>query len=491
MIRILGSNRQACSGPSRRDWLQIGGSTLAGITLADLLKVQAAASISPKAKSCILLYLYGAPSQLETFDPKPDAPVEIRGEFGHMATSIPGIRFCDRLPRLAAVANKMTILRSVTHQHPIHGVAFATTGVPTIDAPMELAPRDARHWPYIGSVVDYLFRSQGSKAPVLDHLALPFPFSSQRVGEVQRAGPYPSFLGGEYSPTWTRFVGHGTRNAKKTLQKMVWDAPEPYRGVNSDCRFTLSESDGTSDDPVVLDRLAKRLSLAQQLDQAQPQFEAMPGAPAMSRQRASALDLLRSNRVRDALDLRKEPVKSRERYGETLFGQSALAARRLVEAGSRFVSVFWDEYGLAGTGWDTHWDHFPRMKDELLPGLDQALAGLLDDLDQRGLLDETLVVCLSEHGRTPQIQKVEGGGRDHWAQVYSVALAGGGIARGRVIGRSDRIAGTVADRPISPKDILATIYHLLGFDPETTLIDRTGRPSPLVANASILTDALA
>ena len=154
MIRILGSNRQACSGPSRRDWLQIGGSTLAGITLADLLKVQAAASISPKAKSCILLYLYGAPSQLETFDPKPDAPVEIRGEFGHMATSIPGIRFCDRLPRLAAVANKMTILRSVTHQHPIHGVAFATTGVPTIDAPMELAPRDARHWPYIGSVVD-------------------------------------------------------------------------------------------------------------------------------------------------------------------------------------------------------------------------------------------------------------------------------------------------------------------------------------------------
>jgi arylsulfatase A-like enzyme len=131
------------------------------------------------------------------------------------------------------------------------------------------------------------------------------------------------------------------------------------------------------------------------------------------------------------------------------------------------------------------------MKDELLPGLDHALAGLLEDLDERGLLDETLVVCLSEHGRTPQIQKVAGGGRDHWAQVYSIALAGGGIARGRVIGRSDRIAGTVAERPISPKDILATIYHLLGFDPETTLMDRTARPSPLVANASILRDALA
>ena len=490
MLRILGSRRQACSGPSRRDWLQVGGSTLAGISLADLLKVQAAGT-SPKAKSCILLYLYGAPSQLETFDPKPDAPVEIRGEFGHMPTSIPGIRFCDRLPRLARVADKMTILRSVTHQHPIHGVAFATTGVPTIDVAMELAPRDARHWPYIGSVVDYLFRSRGSKAPIPDNLALPFPFSSQRVGEVQRAGPYPAFLGGEYSPTWTHFIGHGTRTAKKTLQEKVWEAPEPYRGVNADCRFTLSENDGPGTESVVLDRLDGRISLARQLELAQPRFESISGAPALGRQRTSAMDLLRSRRVRDALDLRREPARARERYGETLFGQSALAARRLVEAGTRFVSVFWDEYGLAGTGWDTHWDHFPRMKDELLPGLDHALAGLLEDLDERGMLDETLVVCLSEHGRTPQIQKVAGGGRDHWAQVYSIALAGGGIARGRVLGRSDRIAGTVAERPISPKDILATIYHLLGFDPETTLLDRTARPSPLVANASILRDALA
>ena len=160
----------------------------------------------------------------------------------------------------------------------------------------------------------------GSKAPNPDNLALPFPCSSQRVGEVQRAGPYPAFLGGEYSPTWTRFIGHGTRNAKKTLQEKVWEAPEPYRGVNSDCRFTLSEGDGTNDDSLVLDRLSRRVSLAQQLELAQPRFESIPGAPAMSRQRASAMDLLRSKRVRDALDLRQEPVKARERYGETLFG---------------------------------------------------------------------------------------------------------------------------------------------------------------------------
>ena len=491
MLRVLGSHRQACSGFSRRDLLQIGGSSLMGLGLADLLQLQAAAKTGPKAKACILLYLYGAPSQLETFDPKPDAPVEIRGELGHMPTAIPGVRFCDRLPRLARVADKMTVLRSVTHQHPLHGVAFATTGVPAIDAPMELAPRDARHWPYIGSVVDYLFRAKGSKGAIPDNLALPFPFSSQRVGEVQRAGPYPAFLGGEYSPTWTRFIGHGTRNARKTLQEKVWDAPEPYRGVNADCRFSLTQGDDSLVEAVVLDRLNGRLSLARQLELAQPRFESLAAAPAMSRQRSTALDLLRSNRVRDALDLRLEPVKARERYGETLFGQSALAARRLVEAGSRFVSVFWDEYGLAGTAWDTHWDHFPRMKDELLPGLDQGLAGLLEDLDERGMLDETLVVCLSEHGRTPQIQKVAGGGRDHWSQVYSVALAGGGIARGRVIGKSDRIGGTVADRAVSPKDILTTIYHLLGFDPETTLTDRTNRPSPLVAGGSVLHDALA
>jgi uncharacterized protein (DUF1501 family) len=175
----------------------------------------------------------------------------------------------------------------------------------------------------------------------------------------------------------------------------------------------------------------------------------------------------------------------------TLFGQACLTARRLVEAGSRFVSVFWDEFGLAGSGWDTHWDHYPRLKEELMPGFDRAWYGLIRDLDERGLLDETLVLCLSEHGRTPKLQNNRGGGRDHWSQAYTCLFAGGGIARGRVVGKTDRLGGTVVDRPVSPKDVLATAYHLLGIDPTLTLTDRAGRPVPLVGDGGVVTEMLA
>jgi uncharacterized protein (DUF1501 family) len=162
----------------------------------------------------------------------------------------------------------------------------------------------------------------------------------------------------------------------------------------------------------------------------------------------------------------------------------------LVEAGSRFVTVFWDEFGLAGSGWDTHWQHYPRMRKELMPGFDRGFSGLISDLDQRGMLDDTLVMVLSEHGRTPKLSKGDGGGRDHWSQAYSVLLAGGGIARGKVVGKTDSIGGTVADRPVSPKDILATAYHLLGYDLETTLRDRTTRPVSIVPGGQVVREVL-
>ncbi len=206
--------------------------------------------------------------------------------------------------------------------------------------------------------------------------------------------------------------------------------------------------------------------------------------------RDSAFALIANDSVKQALNVKRESPRTRDRYGHTVFGQSCLAARRLVEAGSRFVSVFWDEFGLAGSGWDTHWEHYPRMKNELMPGFDRGYAGLIEDLHDRGMLDDTLVVVLSEHGRTPKLNNAKGAGRDHWSQAYSALFAGGGVARGKVVGKTDSIGGTVTDNPMSPKDVLATIYHLLGYDLETTLNDRVSRPQPLAPGARVMTDIL-
>jgi hypothetical protein len=502
MLRVLGSPKRLCDGWTRRDMLWAGGLGLFGLGLGDLFRLEEAQASSARpaagrhfgqAKSCILLYLYGAPSQLELCDMKPEAPAEIRGELRPIRSSLAGCDVCELLPHLGRVLDRMTVVRSMTHPYPIHGVAYATTGVPQIDIPMELNPRDGRHWPFIGSVVDYLERSRSSGRPrgrVPDNIALPFPFSSQRIGEVPRAGPYAAFLGNAYNPVWTEFRGRATRTVVKTLQDQRLEVLEPYVGITPDSRFELASATRLAPD-ITLDRLSRRRSLGAQMEQARRQRDGSAAGRSMDRYREMAYGLIGSTRVQEALDLGREPRTLRETYGMTIFGQAALCARRLAEAGSRFVTVFWDEFGLAGSGWDTHWDHYPRMRDELLPGLDLALSGLVSDLDARGLLDETLVLCLSEHGRTPRIQNVRGGGRDHWSQAYTCLFAGGGVARGRVVGRTDRIGGTVTERPVSPKDILATVYHLLGIDPHTTLTDRTGRPLPLVPDASVVTELLA
>jgi hypothetical protein len=499
MLRILGSPRRLCDGWSRRDLLQVGALGCFGLGLSDFFRLEELQARSRpvlrnhfgRAKACILLHLYGSPSQLETVDPKPDAPVEIRGELKCIPSSLPGLNVCELLPHLARVMDRTTVVRSMTHPYPIHGVAYALTGTPQIDIPMELNPHDSRHWPFVGSVVDYVWRQrQGSKAarPVPDNIALPFPFSSQRVGEVPRAGPYAAHLGGAYNPIWTEFHGTATRTVVKTLQDKKTEFREPYMGITPESRFELATATELPAD-ITLDRLHRRRSLVEQFDVARRDLDRSQAGQNLDRYRQMAHGLIGSNRIRTALDLGREPLKLRETYGMTLFGQSCLAARRLVEAGSRFVTVFWDEYGLAGSGWDTHWDHYPRMKNELLPGLDLAWAGLIADLDVRGLLDDTLVLCVSEHGRTPKLQNVNGGGRDHWSQAYSCLFAGGGIVRGRILGKTDKVGGTVADRPVSPKDILATLYHLLGIDPHTLILDRTDRPSPLV-NGSVVQEML-
>ncbi len=499
MLRILGGPKRLCDGLTRRDLLHLGSLGLLGLTGGLTLPAtsQAASSTSNlpgfgRARSCILLFLYGSPSQIETFDPKPEAPEQIRGELGCIPSSVPGLNVCELLPQIAGVMDKVTLIRSVTHPYPIHGVAYATTGIPRIDVAMELHPHDPGHHPFIGSAVDYLDGKKGAPGAALPrNLVLPWAFSSHRSGEVPRSGPYGGFLGRAYDPVSADFVGRGTNTARKTLAGKVWEDVEPYRGVTPESRFELGAVSGLPKE-LTLDRLDRRRTLLEQLEAARRSIDAAASrASGIDRHRAMAYELAGSAAVRRAFDLGDEPDEARSLYGMTLFGQATLTARRLVEAGGRFVTVFWDEYGLAGTGWDTHWDHFPRMKDELLPGLDRTFSGLLIDLDRRGLLDETLVVLLSEHGRTPKLSLGNGGGRDHWSRCYSVVMAGGGIARGQVVGQSDRIASDPAERPVSPKDILATIYHLLGIDPRTMLADVQGRPIPLIPEGEVIPEALA
>ena len=499
MLRVLGSKRTLCGGLSRRDLLRAGGLGLAGMTAADLFRWREAAAATQRArprsfgraKSIILLHLYGSPSQLEFVDPKPDAPVEIRGELDSIQSSLPGLRVCELLPDFAKVMDRTTVLCSLTHPYPIHGVAYALTGVPTIDVAMELSPRDSRHWPFFGSVVDYCQShetARGDTAEVPANMALPFPMSSRRIGEVPRAGPYAAFLGSAYHPVWTEFVGQATKGRTKTLAEKTFDGHDPYMGISPDSYFTVPAVTGL-EPGMTLDRLDARRSLLEQFNHQRASLSEAAG-DRLDRHQQMAFELLRSEKLGAALDVRRADQATRDLYGPTLFGQACLAARRLIEAGSRVVTVFWDEFGLAGSGWDTHWQHYPRMRQELCPGLDRAWYGLITDLDQRGLLDETLVVCTSEHGRTPKINSAAGGGRDHWSRVYSSLMAGGGTARGRVVGASDRHGGDVADTPISPKDLLATMYHLLGIDHHQTIPDRFGRPLPLV-EGDVIAEALA
>jgi hypothetical protein len=485
MLRILGSVRRLCDGWTRREMLRAGGLSAFGLGWADLLRLQEAQASAPararhgsfgRARACILLYLYGAPSQLETFDLKPDAPADVRGQFRPAATSVPGLRICEHMPRTARLMHMTTLVRSMSHPFNIHSAAYTLTGTPTTDIPMELNPRDARHWPFFGSVLDYLQarRAGGRARPEVPlSVALPWRFSS-RAEPFRRGGPFGGFLGAGYDPAWAEFDGEATRG-------------DPYLGVTPRGRFQFGPP-GTAVD---LDALGRRRSLLQQFERQRPALDAA-ALRGYDRQQSMVFSLLASPRFRRALDLEAEPAALREAYGMTLFGQGALAARRLIEHGVKLVTVIWDEYREANSAWDTHVRQETRLRDELLPGFDRAYAALLTDLEARGLLDETLVVCVSEHGRTPRLNNEPGGGRDHWSQAYCGLFAGGGVRRGAVLGASDRIAAFPREHPVSPKDVLCTIYHLLGVDPhETHLQDRQGRPLPLVPEGRVLPGLLA
>lgn len=482
MLRVSGSAKRLCDGVTRRDFLQAGGASLLGLGLSDLAR---ATPLPATAKHVILLFLYGAVSQLDTFDPKPDAPEDIRGPFRTIPTCVPGVRISELLPRTASMLDRVAVVRSMSHPYPIHGVAYAVTGAGHIDIPMELNRHDGRHWPYFGSVLDYLDDQtlrREPRVPVPQTIHLPWTQSS-RSAPHQRAGYLAGFLGARYNPVVLEFVG-------ESANKPTYRAGDPHGGILPGGRFTIADTALAPD--MTLDRLSGRIRLLDQFDDARRHLDQTHAGHDLDRNRQLALSVTTSPRFRQALDLEREPTGVRERYGQHLFGQGTLQARRLIEAGARLVSVQWDEFGLSDGSWDTHEHQTTRLRNELCPAFDQSFTALLDDLEQRGLLEETLVVCMTEHGRTPQAERRGASldGRNHWSQCYSMMLAGAGIARGRIVGASDRHAAYPAERPISPKDILCTIYHLLGIDPHRMIPDRLGRPLPLVAEGSIVRELL-
>ncbi len=383
----------------------------------------------------------------------------------------------------------VTVVRSLTHPWNFHGMQYATTGLPVGSIPVEETQLHAQHQPFLGSVVQH--RSERKKGPkprgtVPDNVILPFLLSSRRPAAMY-ARPHGAYLGTGCDPIFTEFRGKATRSMVRRSTGPATEIWDPYLGVQPDCRF-LIVPEAELPDGVTVDRLDRRQSLLTQLELARRNLDRHAALGLMDQKRELAFSLLDSQAVRQAFDLEQEATSVREAYGMTLFGQATLQARRLVEAGCKFVTVIWDEFGQLNAGWDTHVDHYNRLKKDLLPGFDLAFPALIYDLKARGLLDETLVLVMSEMGRTPRF---EGEGRGHWGRAYTNFFAGAGIKRGHVIGKTDAIGGTVIDSPLTAKDILATIYHLIGIDPEIALIDRLNRPVPLVHDGKVVADMLA
>ena len=481
MLQFPGISRMRPDNAARRALLQTGALGLCGLagaagnqeTQAEPISSTARLPGFGRAKRCLLLYIYGAWSQLDTFDPKPHAPAEIRGEFSAIDSCLPGVQVCEHLPRSARVLDRCTLVRSMAHPWNIHSASYTLTGNADTEK-IEGRQRHPDQWPYIGSVVDHLARNGhfGTREPgIPNNVMLPWR-QSLFARPNKRSGTFGAFLGTNYDPLWTEFHG---------------EAPlgDPFRAITPEGRFTFGAGNSPAISPQTLDR---RQLLLSQFERHSTAMRKSAAVESYTDLRTRAIEFLATSQVRDALALEREPFALREDYGMTLFGQACLTARRLLEADVNFVTVVWDEYGQTDESWDTHYDHHSRMKEFLLPGFDRAYSTLMLDLERRGLLEDTLVLCLSEHGRTPRFDQSSVGapGRGHWSRAYSQLFAGAGVPRGQVVGASDAIAGDVVNRPINPKDVLCTAYHLLGVDPRRELLASPGRPVPLVAGGSVI-----
>jgi hypothetical protein len=442
-----------CDGLSRREALRVGGLTALGLSLPALIRGRAAAapavSGAARARSCIVLFLMGGPPQHSTWDPKPDAPPEVRGEFGPIDTNVPGVRVASVLPRLARHADKLCLLRAMSTGDNAHSSSgyYMMTGVPHVPLNAEnVNPGAPNDWPNLGALVRRLRGDRGG-LPAAVRLPMHIFNTDSSVWPGQGAG----FLGRASDPWLFRC-----------------DPASPGFRIPE---FTLAAD-------VPLDRLVDRRDLLRQLDRTLAMTSAGP-AGRYDGSTGQAFDLLGSPQARAAFDLNREPDAVRDQYGRHHFGQTCLLARRLVQAGVSLVQVNWyrgPDEPADNPCWDSHVKESERLKTVLAPTADQAFAALLEDLHQRGMLDETLVLCISEFGRTPRFNPR--GGRDHWGHVFSVALAGGGIRGGQVYGASDRHGAQPRDGKVSPQDLTATALHCLGFRPDAEIHDNLGRPIP-------------
>ena len=442
-----------CEGLSRRHCLQLGLGGFLGASLASTLRLRGLSAASPSAStgrsrtsgnktSCILVWLDGGPTHYETFDPKPEAPKEIRGEYGTIPTRVPGVHFSKHMTRLAGMSDKLAVIRSIRHNHGNHGAGnhYMMTGAPT-RIPVACGAFVSFH-PSMGSVTA---RERGAPAGIPPYFSMP---------RMSRSGG-PNFLGARYAP----FVVPGDPN-----------------------RESFRVRDVALPTALTAGRFDRRKGVRKDLDRLVRITEAAAGDPvnALDQYYTQAFDLMASQDAQEAFDIRREPPQLRDAYGRNSFGQRALLARRLVEADVPFITLY-------EGGWDHHADIFKAL-DKRLPAVDQTIAALIDDLDQRGLLDTTLVLVLGEFGRTPKVN--DRGGRDHWSNAMSVLMAGCKTPGGAIVGSTDKKGYSAETRVLSPENFVATVYTKLGIDPDMILHTPEGRPVHLVSDPTPITELL-
>jgi hypothetical protein len=464
MLTIFGQPYRHCDGISRRQFLTAGALGLGGLTLADLLRAEAAAG-KGSGKSIVNIHLDGGPPQLDTIDPKPDAPAEVRGEFRPIATTIPGLRLGELLPKLARNAGKFAFIRSLVGSAGAHDAFQCQSGFPSADL------RSVGGRPALGSVVAKLRGSTDDPAP---------PFVDLMQGRpLVRNSARPGFLGPTYNPFRPDISKMFARELEPGMKKEL-----AARGESHTIQLTFV-------DGLTPARLSTRTRLRSAFDDVRRELDDSGGMEAMDRFTQQAASILTSGRFAAAMDLDREPLKVLERYTPAVASspdrfytaddgtaaRKLLLARRLIEAGVRCVSVSFSDF-------DTHSDNFNRMR-QLLPVVDHALDAFVTDLEERGLLNDVIIVAWGEFGRTPKINK--SAGRDHWPEVGPALLAGGGLKGGQVIGATDRQAGRVVSRPVTYQDVFATLYACLGIDPSvTTLTDPNGRPQHLLERGEVI-----